>query len=144
MTNWNKLKLTHVGFTHIYDVISWLFMHLLGFFPLNVYIRFKYTTMQCFPSLRLRPPKKSLRFLVIGQLRNQCRDFFLGFFANREIRDTCCICHDQISNFQSMAAKRGLTNQASVYTPMWKSHSKQSMAEFRSIQQLWLQLDIIS
>ena len=43
---------------------------------------------------------------------------------------------------QSMVAKRGLTNRANVHTPMWKSHLKNSTAEFQSIQQFWLQLDI--
>ena len=31
-----------------------------------------------------------------------------------------------------------------VHTPMWKSHLKHSMAEVQSIQQFWLQLDIVS
>ena len=31
-----------------------------------------------------------------------------------------CIRGDQISDVQSMAAKRGLTNRANVHTPMWK------------------------
>ena len=34
------------------------------------------------------------------------------------------------------------TNRANVYTPMWKSNLKHSMAELQSIQQFWLQLDI--
>ena len=42
-----------------------------------------------------------------------------------------------------MVAKRGLSNQANVHTPMWKC-SKHSKAEFQSIQQFWLQLDIVS
>ena len=52
---------------------------------------------------------------------------------------------DQISYVQSMVAKRSLTNRANVYTPMWKKSSlKHSTAEFQSIQQFWLQLDIVS
>ena len=38
-----------------------------------------------------------------------------------------------------------LTNQVNIYTPMWKSHLQHdSTAEFQSIQQFWMQLDIIS
>ena len=51
---------------------------------------------------------------------------------------------DQISHTQSMVAKRGLTNQANIHTHMWKSRLKHSTAEFQSIQQFWLQLDIVS
>ena len=52
----------------------------------------------------------------------------------------------KISHTQSMVAKRGCTNQANVHTPiyMWKSRLNHSTAEFQSIQQFWLQLDIVS
>ena len=43
---------------------------------------------------------------------------------------------DQISHTQSMVAKRGLTNR--------EKRSKHSAVEFQSIQQFWLQLDIVS
>ena len=43
---------------------------------------------------------------------------------------------DQISQTQSMVAKRSLTKRANVHTPMWKS-----TAEFQLIQQFGLQLD---
>ena len=51
---------------------------------------------------------------------------------------------DQISYTQSMVAMRGHTNRANVSIPMCKSHLKHSTAEFQSIQQFWLQLDIVS
>ena len=51
---------------------------------------------------------------------------------------------DQISHTQSMVAKRGLTNRANVHTPIWKTRLKYNTAEFQSIQQFWLQLDIVS
>ena len=44
---------------------------------------------------------------------------------------------DQISHLQSMVAKRGLTNRANVYTPMWKCRLKHSTAEFQWIQQIF-------
>ena len=51
---------------------------------------------------------------------------------------------DQISQTQSIVAKRRLTNQANIHTPMTTSHLKHSIAEFQSIQQFGLQLDIVS
>ena len=99
------------------------------------------------------PPqkKRSIRFLVISQLQNRRGDtpFFKTFFnhfffANQWNTCTWLLEPDQISHTQSMVAKRGHTNRASVHTPMWKSHLKHSMAEFQSIQQFWLQLDIVS
>ena len=56
-------------------------------------------------------PQKSLRFLVIGRL-------FWGQPVN-----TCTrlLEQDKNSHTQSMVARRGLTNLANVYTPMWKS-----------------------
>ena len=95
------------------------------------------------PNSQGKAPQKSLRFLVIGQLQNRCRDafYFFGgrdFFSNREIRDTG-IRGDQISHILCMVAKRGLINRANVHTPMWKSRLKHSTAEFQSIQQFWLQ-----
>ena len=38
----------------------------------------------------------------------------------------------QISHIQNTVAKRGLTNQANIDTPMWKSRLKSSTAEFQS------------
>ena len=55
-----------------------------------------------------------------------------------------CIRRDQISHVQSMVAKRCLTNRANVHTPMWKRYLKHSAAEFQSIQQFLMQLDIIT
>ena len=52
---------------------------------------------------------------------------------------------DQISHAQSaLAIKRGLTNWANVHTSKWKFYLKHSTAEFQSIQQFPLQLDIDS
>ena len=55
----------------------------------------------------------------------------------------CVYTRGHISQKQSMVARRGLANQANVHTPMWKS-LKHSTAEFQSIQQVWLQLDMLS
>ena len=44
---------------------------------------------------------------------------------------------------QSMVVKGDITNRANVHTPMRKSCIKHSRAEFKSIQQFLLQLDII-
>ena len=49
---------------------------------------------------------------------------------------------DNISCTQCMEAKRGLTNRKRSYPYVKKSSLKRSMAEFQSIQQFWLQLDI--
>ena len=51
---------------------------------------------------------------------------------------------DQISHTPSMVAQRGLTNRANVHTLCEKSRLKHSAAEFQSIQQFWLQWDIVS
>ena len=85
--------------------------------------------------MTLGQQKTSLWFLVIhiGRLQTRCGD--AGFFkfrfvsfllTNKELRDVC-ICGDQISHIQSMVAKKG-----------------HSTAEVQSIQQFWLQLDIVS
>ena len=58
------------------------------------------------------------------------------FFANREIY--LWYVGTKISHIQSMVAKRALRNWANVHTPMWKSRSKHSTAEFKSIQQRFL------
>ena len=51
---------------------------------------------------------------------------------------------DQISHSQNMVDKRGRTNRTNVHTPMWKKWFKNTVvADFQSIQQYWLQLDII-
>ena len=65
--------------------------------------------------------KAGIRFPVVGQLQKRFYfgNYFLHFFSNREIRDTC-ILEDHISHIQSMVAKRDLTNRANVHTPMWK------------------------
>ena len=44
--------------------------------------------------------------------------------ASREIRDTLYMREPNFPYIQSMVAKGGLTNQANVHTPMWKSHLK--------------------
>ena len=52
---------------------------------------------------------------------------------------------EQISHAQSTAAiKRGLTNRANILIRHLKSRLKHSVAEFQSIQQFRLQLDIVS
>ena len=52
---------------------------------------------------------------------------------------------DQIFHKQSMVAKTGRTKRANIHTPTRKkSHLKHSAAELQSIQQFWLQVDIIS
>ena len=50
--------------------------------------------------------------------------FFPSFFLPAWKYVLHCIRGDQISHIQSMVAKRGLTNQANVHTPMWKSNFK--------------------
>ena len=51
------------------------------------------------------------------------------------IRDTCIRGDQNISQIQSMVANRGLTNQANVHTPMWKSRSvaRQNLAILAAI-----------
>ena len=52
---------------------------------------------------------------------------------------------DQIYHTKSMVAKRGLTNQANVHTPVCEQNClKHSVEELQSIHQFWLQLDIVS
>ena len=66
------------------------------------------------------------------------------FFANREIRDALYARGPNFPFLQNMVAKRGLTNRSNVHTPMLKSPLKHSPTEFQSIQQCWMQLDIVS
>ena len=52
---------------------------------------------------------------------------------------------DQISPYTKYSGyKRGLANRANVHTPTLRSHLKHSTAELQSIQQFWLQLDVVS
>ena len=76
----------------------------------------------------------ALVIITVSQLQKWCGDafsfpffFFFFFFANREIY-MIRISRDHISHIQSMVAKRGLTNRANVFTPMWKSCLKQHAA----------------
>ena len=103
-----------------------------------------------FPSIR---PPKSLRFLVISRLQNRCSNalfkvFFLlcfclviFFFCLREIRDTC-LRGDQISHDKVWWLREA--PQIGQTFIMWKSRLKHSTAEFQSIQQFWVQFDIVS
>ena len=75
-----------------------------------------------------------------GVFPNNCKGLYFWPTGKYMIH---CIRGDQISHIQSMVAKRGFTNQANVHTSMWKSHLKHSTAQFQSIQQFWLQLDIV-
>ena len=58
--------------------------------------------------------KKSLWFLVIGQLQNQCGDTLLS--ASRELREYIVYAGTKFPSIQSMVAKRGLTYQPNVHT----------------------------
>ena len=99
----------------------------------------------------LRPKKKvsplwsSVGFKIGAMIRFFCSFFvlfgdlfFFILFLPMGKYVIHCIRGDQISHEQTMVAKRGLTNRANVHTPMWKSRL------FQSIQQFWLQLDIVS
>ena len=60
--------------------------------------------------------KKSIRFLVIGRLQNRCGDALVSpLFIYMY---TWLLEPDQMSHVPSMVAKRGLTNQANIHTPM--------------------------
>ena len=91
---------------------------------------------------------KSVRFLVIGRLQNRCGD--AGFFsrpyfdfANREIRDT--LHTGTIFPRKKVWWLREASQIRQTFIPLCeKSRLKHSMAEFQSIQQCWLQLDIVS
>ena len=69
------------------------------------------------------------------------RPFFFSFLPISEIRDTCIPGYWSHTKFTiHKVAKRGLTNRANVV----KKSFKLNTAEFQSIQQFWLQLDIVS
>ena len=74
-------------------------------------------------------PNKFLWFLVISRLQNQsmhiCSYWNMTIFPIHKVW------------WLREAAQIG-------QTPMWKSHLQHSTAEFQSIQQFWLQLDIVS
>ena len=92
---------------------------------------------------QVSPPNKSLQFLVTVRLPNVYFSFGNLFFWPTGKYVIHCIRGDQMSDVQSMVAKRGLTNRANVHT-LCKSCLKHSPAEFQSLQQFWLQLDIVS
>ena len=77
-------------------------------------------------------PRKGLRFLVTGRIQNRSGDVI---HVNM---DTWLLEPDQFFHTQSMVSERGLTNRASIHTPMWNSHLKHSAVEFQLIQQFWL------
>ena len=90
-----------------------------------------------------------LRFLLHGKALHLIASFchaysILCCYVNRSFLPAGK-CRDTLyMRIQSMVAKRGLTNQPNVYTPMRKSRLKYSTAAFQSIQQFWLQFDICS
>ena len=143
---------------HFFTNVSTMYVSVLGFFrffswlsvfiflPTGKYVKHFISGDQISHYLiislimfHFRPPKKSP---VSGHL-STLKSVQWRTTGKYEIH-VHCIRRDQISHIQSMAAKRGLTNQENVYTPRWKSRLKHSAAEFQLMQQFWLQLVIVS
>ena len=92
-----------------------------------------------------RSASKSVRWLALKKMNKKI--MFLGFFSKwYTYMYTRLLEPDKISHTQSMVAKSRPHKSGKLHTPTCtlKCRLKHKMAEFQSIQQFWLQLDIVS